>query len=174
MLNNTNISSINASKFHLCVCMHACVCVNCCFMSASGDMHRYDGVAYPQSFKEGTFRSIVKEAFGYNTLPKQVREEAVIAGKVFLPSVAEIVETVTNASASQKGTAEDLIKRVSMTMNSLKLQMLDIKLESVDPDLAKQVMLNIFSGGNKGGSFSVYFIKLQGYNIKMFWVHNKK
>lgn len=118
--------------------------INLCFISSSGDMHRYDGVAYPQSFKEGTFRTLVKEALGYSTLSKQVREEALMAGKVFLPSAAEIEETVMNPSASQKSTAEDLLKRVGMIMSSLKYHMLDTKLESLDADLAKQVMLNTF------------------------------
>lgn len=113
-------------------------------MSASGDMHIYDGVSYPQSFKEGSFKALFKETFGYNTLTKQIREEALIAGKVFLPSVTEVEDTLMNPTAARKCTAEDLLKRVSMTMSSLKLQMLDTKLESWDPDLAAQVIILYF------------------------------
>lgn len=76
-----------------------------CASSVSGDWHKYDGVAYPDSVKEGTFKSIGKGALrslgvGIQTLPDKVRDEAVSSGKEFLPSPEDIQRAILNPAAA--------------------------------------------------------------------------
>ena len=117
--------------------------------SAPGEQHRYDGVAYPESIKEGTFKSLGKGALrtlglGIQTLTEKIRVESVASGKEFLPAPEDVQQAVLNqAGCGQRCTAEDLLNRVHTVMSTLRLQILDSKLEKPDHDLANMVNITI-------------------------------
>ncbi|KAK7107714.1 hypothetical protein V1264_015588 [Littorina saxatilis] len=113
--------------------------------SFSGDWHRYDGVAYPESVKEASWKSIGKGAIrllgvDVQTVQQKVREEGVLSGKEFLPSPEEIQRALLNPAGSQKRTAEEYLKKVESVMSSLRLQLLDNRLEYTDNDLVNRCL----------------------------------
>lgn len=107
-------------------------------MLVTGDIHIYDGVAYPSPDDHGFFKSFLKK-FGYDDFPKQVRKEVVLSGRYFLPSPEEILQAIFRADGSQNQTAEAYLQKIQSIMSSLKFQMRDDKLSYLDHDLPRQV-----------------------------------
>lgn len=75
------------------------------------------------------------------TVQQKVREEGVLSGKEFLPSPEEIQRALLNPAGSQKRTAEEYLKKVESVMSSLRLQLLDNRLEYTDNDLVNRVSI---------------------------------
>jgi hypothetical protein len=120
------------------------MCVNDHICSLfTGVWDRYDGVAYfPGVFtKKQGFFSRVRTVIGWDKFGDRVREDAVTAAQIFLPTVKEIQIAGSSVVSSEQPTLESYMEKIGRVMSSLKLQMVSRNLFDMDESLAVKVSL---------------------------------
>lgn len=114
------------------------------FLAVTGDVHWYDGVAYP--FSISNWKSKLLRGIRFTSLNEQVCKEALLSGKEFLP----LAETIIEVILSQNNTAEYYLNEISTVMSSLSQHLLDYSLWEPDPQLREKVSI---SNGRFGDNF---------------------